>query len=61
MSRENPRDSAWAAYYAEHPEVLASWAETNGYPPPGERCPKTGRSASVCEDPTHDTCPDLSR
>lgn len=25
----------------------------------GPNCPKTGRSASVCEDPTHAACPDL--
>lgn len=25
----------------------------------GDRCPKTGRSASVCDSPDHRNCPDL--
>jgi hypothetical protein len=59
MGPQNPSSPEWAAYYAEHPEALASWREQNGYQPMSADCPKTGRSASVCEDPTHATCPDL--
>lgn len=33
MSRENPRTPEWAAYYAAHPEVAASWSEANDRPP----------------------------
>lgn len=36
MSRENPRTEEWAAYYANHPEVLANWGESNGY---ANNCP----------------------
>lgn len=28
-------DSAWAEYFAAHPEILASWNHQNGYWPPG--------------------------
>jgi hypothetical protein len=59
VSRENPRSPEWAEYYAQHPEVLASWGESNGRQPPAELCPKTGRSASVCDTPDHRNCPDL--
>lgn len=27
----------------------------------GERCPKTGRSATACDSPNHRNCPDLRR
>lgn len=33
MSRDNPRSQAWAAFYANHPEVVATWGEANGYEP----------------------------
>lgn len=61
MSRSNPRDPEWAEYYEQHPDVLASWAESNGRPAPIERCPRTGRSAAVCDSPDHRNCPELNR
>lgn len=33
MTRENPRSDAWAAYYRNHPNVIASWGESNGRAP----------------------------
>lgn len=31
---EARRQAAWDEYFAEHPEVLASWSHQNGYWPP---------------------------
>lgn len=28
-------NDAWAEYFAEHPEIAASWNHQNGYWPPG--------------------------
>lgn len=36
MSRNRPASPAWAAFYERHPEVLATYGESNGYPP---NCP----------------------
>jgi hypothetical protein len=33
MSREKPSSAEWAAYYAEHPEVIVSSREQSGLPP----------------------------
>lgn len=33
MSRENPRSPAWARYYANHPDTVATWGESNGREP----------------------------
>lgn len=32
------RDQAWAIYFANHPEVLASYGHQNGYWPNCEHC-----------------------
>jgi hypothetical protein len=29
------KEEAWELYFAEHPEILASWAHQNGRWPPG--------------------------
>jgi hypothetical protein len=30
MSRSRPASAAWAAFFQNHPKVIASWGETNG-------------------------------
>lgn len=40
-SGEAERLAAWESYFAEHPEVLASWAHQNGYWPPQATLPGT--------------------
>jgi hypothetical protein len=40
VSSNAPRSEKWAEWYAFHPEVLASWGESNGGEPPHEvPCP----------------------
>jgi hypothetical protein len=40
-------------------KLRAELAKFAAQEPPYDTCPKTGRSASVCTDPTHVGCPDL--
>lgn len=47
----NPRTPAWAIYYRNHPEVVASWGEQNGREP---NCSCADCSAPTCPD----TCPE---
>lgn len=41
-----PRTAAWARYFENHPEVVANWAEQNGYEP-SCACPKCKKEVEV--------------
>lgn len=47
MSRETPRSPEWAAFYRNHPEVVASWAEANGR---AVNCPCEPCESALCAD-----------